>query len=467
MAVSSIVAALGSGSGIDTTALVTSLVDAQFAAKAGQLTRRDEALTAQISGAGSLKSAIAGFSTALNSLVRGGTLTTSPTSSNAGVARLATATGRTVSGLSGTLDVVQLARPQTAASAVIADRGAAIGTGSFTLTFGAATVEGGAMTDFTAGGGAPVTIAIGSGRDSLDGIAAAINAAGAGVTASVIGDGGGARLVLKGATGASQGFTLTSDDPGLAALSIGPDASATTIGSVAQDAIVRLDGIEVRRASNTIANLVDGLRVELTGPGTTTLGMSAPTAALSQAVGDFVETYNQLLGVVQQQTDAKTGALRGDPAALTLARSLARLPATVLSNGTGPRTLAELGVATNRNGTLRLDTARLAFTLAQQPQAVEAMFRDGSGASGGGLAAALGTIATAAGNVSTGLGASESRYTKAKSDLALTREKAGAAAEQVRTRLTAQFVAMDARVAAYKATQTFMENQVKAWNKSS
>lgn len=459
----SITAALGSGSGIDTKALVTSLVENQFAFKTKQLKAREETLTAQISGVASLKSAITGFSTALTGLIKGGTLTTSPTSSSAAVARIGALPGKTVGNLSANLEVVQLAKPQSAASGVVADRTASIGTGSFTLTFGAATVANGAMTGFTPGGGTPVTIAIASGQDSLDGIAAAINAAGAGVTASVVGDNGGSRLVLKGATGASQGFTLESSDPGLGDLAIGVGASGTSIGSVAQDAIMKLDGIELRRASNTILNLVDNVKVELAGTGTTTLGTAPPTAALTQAVNDVIETYNQVLGILKEQTDPKTGVLRNDPAALGLMRSLQRLPTTLLAAGNGatPRTLAEIGVATNRDGTLRVDGARLANVLTNYPAAVETLF-----AGGGGIGGALAAIATAATNVATGLGASESRYGKAKLELADQQARATDEAEAMRTRLTSQFATMDARVAAYKSTQNFLTNQIAAWNKA-
>lgn len=468
MPVSSIVATLGSGSGIDTVSLVKQLVEAQFAAKTAQFQKRDNALTAQISGVSSLKSAISGFSSALTSLVRGGALSTSPTSGNTAVAKLSTLPGATVSNLSASLEVVQLAKPQSAATGVIADRTAAIGTGSFSLTFGAATVANGAMTGFTAGPGAPVNITIDAAHQSLDGIAAAINAQPVGVTASVVSDTGGARLVLKSATGASQAFTLESPDPGLSDLTVGVGAAGTSIGSVAQDAIVKLDGIELHRASNSISNLIDNVKLELTGAGATTLGTSAPASAIGQAVNDFVTTYNQVLAVLKEQTDLKTGALRSDPAAQTLLRALARLPSIVLAAGDGsaPRTLAEVGVATNRDGTLRVDPARLASTLNNYPAAVETMFRDGTGASGNGLGAALAAISAAATGGTTGLGASESRYTEAKSDLAEVAEKATIEAEQVRTRLTAQFAAMDARVAAYKSTQTFLENQIKAWNKS-
>ena len=115
MAVSSIAATLGSGSGIDTVSLVKSLVEAQFAAKTAQYQQRDDVLSAQISGVSALKSAISGFSSALSSLVRGGSLATSPTSGNSAVAKVTAMPGATVSNLSATLEVMQLAKPQSAA----------------------------------------------------------------------------------------------------------------------------------------------------------------------------------------------------------------------------------------------------------------------------------------------------------------------------------------------------------------
>lgn len=468
MAVSSIAATLGSGSGIDTVSLVSQLIDAQFAAKTAQLKQRDEKLGAQISGIATLKSTISGFSSALTALVRGGTLSASPTSSNPAVARITAQPGKPArTDLSASLEVMQLAKPQSAASGIVADRTAPVGAGSFTLTFGKAVVADGQMTGFTAGPGTPITIDIDSAHQSLEGIAQAINAKPVGITASIVSDGAGSRLVLKGATGESQAFTLTSTDAGLSDLNVGPGATGTQIGSVAQDAIVKLDGVELRRASNTISNLLDDVKLDLVATGTTSLGAAQPGPAITQAVNDFVTTYNEGLAVLKEQMDPKTGPLRSDPAAQTLQRSLARLPLTVLADGDAstPKTLAEIGVATNRDGTLRVDSAQLASALTRNPAALEAMFRDGgAGASGKGLASALAAIATTA-TAKTGLGASASRYEDARSDLAEMSEKAGLEADKMRTRLTQQFAAMDARVAAYKSTQTFLENQIKAWNR--
>jgi flagellar hook-associated protein 2 len=469
MAVGSITSTLGAGSGIDIRQLVDNLVESQFAARTAQLDTRQETLTAQISAASELKSAITGFSTALSTLARGGSLATQPTSGDASVLKASLLSGGTASNLSASVEVRAIAQAQASHSARLSDATSAIGTGKFTLTFGNAAVSNGTMTGFTAGGGTPIEIEIGPDNASLNGIAAAINAKKAGITASVLNDGNGVRLVLKGATGESQSFTLTASDDssGLDALNVGPGATGSTIGATAQDAVVVVDGVQLRRASNSITNIIPGVRLDLVSakPGSTIqIGSQIPAEGLTQAVQDFVSTYNQLHTMLAAATDPQTGALRSDLGARTLRSQLSRLPSTILMPGAtdgAPDTLAALGVATNRDGTLRVDTLRLSRVLAERPGDVEAMFKGGAG-----LPAALAGIATAAADQRSGLGASEANYAKLQQTLSEDREKAVTAAETTRTRMTQQFASMDARVAAYRSTQSFLEQQVDAWNNS-
>lgn len=460
---SSIISSLGSGSGIDLSALVTQLVDAQFANKTQVLSRQNQKLTAQISGASELKSNITSFADGLKTLATGGTTATAPTSSNSGVLTVARSGSASLAGLSAAIEVQKLARGQSATTAPVADRTAAIGTGTLTLQFGTATVSGGAITGFTAGSTAPVDIAIDTANASLNDIAKAINAANAGVTASILTDAGGARLTLKSKTGAEQAFTLTATEdagaPGLAALNIGVGASGTTIGSVAQDAALVVDGVPITRSTNSISDLIDGVTVNLVteAPGTTVnIGTSAPTAAIRQSVTDFVAAFNNLANGTKGLTNAVDGNLYGDPAARTFLASLGRLTLTNLANpanSAAPKTLADIGVATNRDGTLTVNTARLDAALAAYPTEVEALFADGTGATGGGLSAAFKAIADTANNATTGLGASIARYTKSQGAIADQQSKASDDKEVARTRLTKQYAGLDARISAYKATQ--------------
>jgi flagellar hook-associated protein 2 len=475
MAIESIAKTLGTGSGIDITALVTSLVEAQYEAKNSLLTAKSEKLASQISAAGAAKSNITSLSTALASLVRGGTLRTVPTSSDTGLLTVSALSGVNLSGVNARVEVRQLAAAQSANTAPVADKTAAIGTGKLRITLGTATVAAGAMSAFTAGAAAAIDVTITSANNSLEGIAAAINAAGAGVTASILSDSDGARLVLKGANGAASAFTMTATEDvgaeGLADLNVGIGAS-TTIGSAAADAIVAVDGVQLKRTSNSITDLVPGIKLELVGAaiGTTVrIGSTEPTASLTQAADDFVSSYNEVLASLKADLDPVTGSLRADNAAKTLARQLAQLTLTPLVTNApagAPGTLAGIGITTNRDGSLSLDSTKLSKALINFPDIVEAMFAEpvGTATTGNGLSAAMNAIATAATSTTTGLGASESRYTAAKADLTEAQERAVEAAEATRTRMTLQFAKMDAKVAAYKTIQTSLQQQIDAWN---
>ncbi|MEG3181786.1 flagellar filament capping protein FliD [Sphingomonas sp. LT1P40] len=476
MAVESIAKTIGTGSGIDTTALVSQLVEAQFEVKNATLTRREEALTVQISAAATHKSNITTFASALSTLSRSGSLATQPTTSNSAILNVSRLSGASLTNLNARVEVRQLAAPQTAAATPVADKTAAVGRGTLTLTFGTATVTGGSMTAFTPGSGTPVTIAIGENNSSLDGIVAAINTANAGVTASILTDAAGSRLVVKSGTGETRAFTLTATETagheGLAALNIGIGATGTTIGSTAADAIVAIDGVQLRRDSNSISDLVPGVKLDLASaqPGTiVNIGKTLPTSALLQSVQDFVDTYNEVFSALRTDLDPVTGSLRADTAAKTLKRQMQQLTLTPIATAGAagsPTTLSQIGVKTNRDGSLTLDTTALTKALVNHPDAVEKMFAQPSGASttSNGLSAALDLISGAASSATRGLGASELRYTNAKADIIEDKTEVLEKTEALRTRMTRQFATMDAKVAVYKSTMSFLESQVDAWN---
>lgn len=479
----SILTALGAGTGVDTASLVASLVQAQFASKNAALTKQDTTLTAQISSVAKVQSGITSFASGLKTLVAGGTLVTQPTSSNANVLTTSALPGAKLSGLSASVEVTRLATAQVATSATaFASRDTTVGTGTLTLTLGTATVDGNAMTGFTAGSAAPVKITIDSAHQTLSGIASAINAAGAGLTATIVTNADGtARLNLKGATGTAQAFTLSGDTSALSALNVGVGASGTTIGATAGNAQLKLDGVAVERASNTVSDLIDGVQLQLTGAAVgspVTIGSTKPTSALSQAVSDFVDTFNQLQAVLTSEVTATDGALHTDTNANSLVRAMRGLTLTTLSTGaaTGaPTNLAAIGVSTNRDGTLSVDSTKLNAALTTYPDAVEAMFANGTGATGGGIAAALGAISDAAvdqkvtvnGTIQhIGLVGSTALYTAAKSKVADAEAQVATDTAAYQDRLTKQYAASDAIVAKYKASQTALTNQIAQWNKT-
>ncbi|MFT3977205.1 MAG: flagellar filament capping protein FliD [Sphingomonas bacterium] len=472
-----LLSSLNTGSGVDTTSLVTSLVNAQFASKVSALQAKSNALTTQISDVSTLKSAISGFASALDSLVRGGTLVAQPASSNSSVLSVTPLTGAKLDGLNSSITVSQLASSQTAVAATpVASRTDPVGTGQFTITLGTATYNAdGSMSGFTAGSGTPVTVTIDSSDNSLNGIAGAINNANAGVTASVVTNvDGSAYLSLKGQSGAAQAFTMTAttDDNGtLSAFNVGPGATGMNLTSQAQNAKLTVDGVSVERTSNSISDLVPGLQINLAGTSTTPVKLSSttPTTALSNAVGDFVDTYNQVFAQLKGLIDPITGDLRSDPAANSLYQSLRSLTTrTLIANAApgAPTTLADLGVTTNRDGTLAVDATKLNTAITSNPGGVEAIFAYASIGSNG-LNAAMQSINASAISSVYGLGASATTYTNAQADLAKQQTDLTTQQQQLSDRLTQQFAAMNAKVAAYKSTQAYLTQQINMWTKSS
>lgn len=531
--VESIASTLGVGSGIDTKALIESLAAAQKAPREAAIARREADNQAKISALAQVSNAIDGFASALTTLIAGGSLFTQPTVSDESVLVASAIAGMDIGTLSAQVEVRQLAAAQTLVS------------GNFTA--GTSPVGQGDLTLSTANGS--FTLTIDGSNDSLAGLAKAINDKAAGVTASVITDSSGSRLMLKGATGEAKAFTLSvpaGTSSGLERFAYDPAQSGgMSAAQLARDAVLVLDGVEVHGSSNTFGDLVPGVQFDLrraAAGSIISLGVKRPDAAIAQAVDDFVSAYNSLHGMLREAggtaADGTPGALRGDLGVRDLQRQLARLTSTVLASGSGPRTLAEIGVATSRDGTLSVNAAQLKSVMERDPQGVEALFNPrqsssdpmvtifskmgaakpgtyqltdlvpangGLGATGyiGGMAMissganliapasspAVGLVVQVRGavaevtiTVDAGLGGALQTIrdsVRARNGViaseqdGLAREAKAIAADRVEmerrsvtyyNQLVASFTTMDRQVASFKATQSYLEQQIKVWN---
>lgn len=361
---SSVLTSLGVGSGIDTASLVKSLTDATFAASSDQLTAKETANTAQISELATLAGNIDTFSSALDTLISGGTLMTQPTSSDTSVLTATAKSGAQIGALSASIVVKQLAKAQTVVSSYFASSSTVVGSGGLTLTTGSGTFN----------------VTLDSSNNTLAGIAKAINGANAGVTASIVTDATGARLSIKGATGAANAFTIaptSGSDAALGALAY-PQSGGTglTQAQGAQDAIVNLDGLDVSRASNSIDDLITGVTLKLQKESptqTVSLGATRPTDAITQAVNDFVSAFNSVQAEIKSAL-AAGGAFANNSGIRQMQQMMSKLTSTTLNTSGGPGTLAEIGVSTGRDGTLSVDAATLSKMLTTYPDGVEAMF---------------------------------------------------------------------------------------------
>ncbi|MEZ5743492.1 MAG: flagellar filament capping protein FliD [Sphingomonadaceae bacterium] len=461
-----LVAALGAGSGIDMAALASDLAAAQFAGRIDRLSAKSETLEARISAASDLKGMLLSLSTSLGERIRVGDLSPQPRVANGAVAQASLSGTRQPTG-SYSLEVTQLASSQTLASAPYTAATDPTGAGTLTLRFG--TVAGGSFTEDTASTAVDITIAPGA---TLADVAAAINGADSGVTAYVAQTVDGAQLVLKGEQGANSGFILeaTEDagEPGLANLAWSPGSANGTLLTTAVDALFEVDGLEMSSASNTVVDAIPGVKLELAATNTgapTTVTFADPSDAIGGAMRDLTTALNEIASVLREATDAQTGELARDSGARRLRSSFGALAGTVImptAAETAPRTMADLGLKTGRDGTFELDTKRLSETLARDPEGAAEMFTTGLY----GIYATIDGISRAASTPGDpgSLTGSINRYTNELREIGEDQAELAEKQEDVRARLVARFAVSESRIGASQATLSFLQNQIAAWN---
>jgi flagellar hook-associated protein 2 len=264
---------LGFGSGINVTQLVNDLSEASRAPKAARLDQLLQASQAKISAVAQARADLDTFADTLGSLILTGSLSSQPTVSNNDALLASALPGATLGNLSAEIEVRQLARAQTTHTGLLASASDPIGVGNLTLI----------------AGGNSFSISVGSSNNSLTGFADAINASGSGVRASVVRDQGQYRLVLKGDTGVASAFSLAAEPDAEQSLT---DMITTgfSLSQAATDAVIRVDGVEFSRPSNTINDVVPGISLKLMKAEigeTLSLGSVRDSDALKQTISDF------------------------------------------------------------------------------------------------------------------------------------------------------------------------------------
>lgn len=360
-------------------ASVLAQVERTLASQSGSVAKLNTSLAngqTKLSGLGQLQSALTGFQSIAERLSGSG-LATTAASSGKGV--LAATAGGSAKAGSYDVNVKQLAQGQILNSGQQASSSARIGTGSpatIKVEFG---VEG--EDSFTPGKAAAKSITIDSSNNTLDGIASAFKAAG--IDASVVKSGSGYALAIKGESGEANSMRISvSGDAAVKnllsynpAADNSPTAKGLTQAVAARDAVATVDGKEVRSATNTLKDAVDGVSLALTGSGKTTLTVSKDSSQIAQNVGSFVEAFNAL---GDKLTALQKGELKSDLALGQVSREMNALVQG--SSGVSKTALANAGITVDSSGKLTLDEKKLKSAIAADPEAVAGLFtNDGKG----------------------------------------------------------------------------------------
>jgi len=384
----------GIGSGLDINGIITQLMTVEKQSLTS-FDVKEAGLQAQISAYGSLKSALSSFQSAAAALSGSAKFTASKVTPADATVLTAGGGAAAVPG-SYSVEVTALAQAHKLKSATFAGTAATIGTGTLTIAFG--TYDSGGNSFTVNPDKAATSIVIDSSKSSLSGVRDAINAANAGITATVVNDGTGTRLVLSSNdTGLANSIKVTvsgdgdgdnADASGLSQLAYDPTASAgagknLTQTVAAQNASLVIDGMVVSKASNAIDDAIEGVTLNLlkTNVGSpTTLTVARDTAGARSAVETFVKAYNDLNKTVTDLSkyDAaqKTGSVLTGDATLRTIQNQVRAVFNVPLNtaGGGYTQLSEVGLSFQKDGTLKLDSGKLDAALRDTTKDVSTLF---------------------------------------------------------------------------------------------
>jgi flagellar hook-associated protein 2 len=453
----SLITSTGIGSGLDISAIVSSLTANYGAAQTNTLNAEQTSLNAQVSAYGTFSSALSTLQATLTDLDTPSELAGFDATVADKTIATATTTSDAVAGQYA-FQVNNLATSATLTSgAYTGGSSAAVGTGTLTIAVG----------------GNSISINLDTTDNTLAGVASAINSAAnnPGVTASVITTTAGARLVLSGtATGAANAVTVTQSggDSNLASF-----VSNLAQTQAAQNASFSINNFPATSPSNVVSGAISGVTINLLAASAantpTTLSITPDTTGAQTSISTFVTALNGVLSSIQSLTgyDPSTetaGPLNGNATLESFQNQLEGILDQVTSSNAsgGVQSLADLGITADAGGNYDTNTNTLGNALSANLSSVASLLGGPNG-----IATNLNTLIngyTEPGGLLATItqGLQSSLNNVSQQQTALTTQLATYSAT-----LTAEYNAMDTAVAALKQTQTYLTAEFNPSSSSS
>ncbi|MDX1705750.1 flagellar filament capping protein FliD [Pseudidiomarina sp.] len=439
------IAALGVGSGLDLNGLLRQLESAERQ-RLQPITLQKRSFEAKISAYGKLEGALSQFQDAVKKLGEAETFGAT-TSSVSGDAVQAAASNAAAKG-SYSVSVSQLARGYSIATNGIADKTAQLGAGSV---------------DFVLGDGTTHSITIADGSSSLESIKNAINSQQTDIQASIVNDGSGTpnRLVFSSiATGTDKAISSLTYS-GALATNLTTDA-ATEV--TARNATMSVNGITVTSQTNQVAGAIESVTLSLTKVGDATVTVSRDQEAITGAINEFVEAYNNIEKTMGELSsfNAETGAagqLLGDSGLRSIQGKLRTalsdsVPETLLNN------LSELGITKALDGKLAVDSDKLSKLTSEQLGDVQDFF-SGTATVEGFAAKTLTAVEQLLGDsgpITTGTDGFKSMLSRLDDRYIREEERIAGTIDRYRT----QFAQLDSLIASMNSTSSYLTQQFAA-----
>lgn len=477
-------ASLGVGSGLDINSIVSKLMAVEQLPMTA-LQTKEASYQAKLSAYGTLTSSVSSLQSSLDAL-KASTLYSklSATSSDGTVLSGTTANSAATTGTH-SINVVALASAQTLTSQTFSSLSTSLGAAAGKLKIELGSYNSSSSTFTADSSHAAVTVDIAA-NSSLSSIRDQINAANAGVTAKIVAvDSAGTQFKLSitsNTSGANGSLKITAMDSssnvltnntGIAKFSYDPSKTSGsgneyTVAAAAQDAHIQVDGVDLYRNTNNIGDAITGVTMTASKIGSSTLTIGADTTTLQSAIQAFVTQYNGTVSLGRQLSNynastQQAAILTGDSSARNLLSQLSNMITTSgpQSTSASVRTLSDLGISLQKDGSLTLNTVMLQSTLNSSLPDVKTMLSstDTSLNTKGvavQLSSRLGTMLA-----SNGLLASSTSSIQSTID-GLTKQQSALQVRltQIQATYQKQFSALDTMLASMQQTQSYLTTQL-------
>ncbi len=467
------IGSLGAGSGLELESLVQKLVKAEGTPRINTLARREATIQANISAFGSLKSALDQFRTGVRGLTEAESLQQRTANTGNSSYFSASAAASAAPGAH-SVQVLGTARAHRLVSAAdFADASATVGEGKLTIALGANTFD--------------VTT---TASTTLAELKTLINekAGDSGVSATLMvvannpldpSAGTVTRLVLSSAkTGSANTIAVTVadtdgndvDNQGLSRFyfsSADPTNSQLNQQQAAADARIVVNGFTAHSASNTFRDVLEGVTItalkdpaDPLAPAVETLAVAMDRASVAARIRSFVNGYNEVVKTIRNVSSydsatRKAGALNGDATVRGIGSQLRTIIGTQSANADGINSLARLGITTQRDGTLAVDSGKLDAALAASPTEVDQLFRGADG------------VATRLGKALDGyldregmLASRTQGFDRQLAQIGTERQNLNVRLEKIEAQYRSRFTALDALVGQLQSTGSYLDTQL-------
>lgn len=364
-----------SGSGVDLANLVDGLVKAETDSNQNSITKKVDATNLQISSFGQLTTKLSNFSSTLTSIETSNSRSVSST----GTAATLIVTNEGLSqDVNANISVSSIARGQVVSfdlthssllNSNTLSTASSIPQGTLTLTLS----------------GVDTNIVIDSTSNTVQSLINKINAI-TGIQASVVDTtgAGGLSMVVKSETGTANAFSLSSSD-GLSAFStsgMSSSSSPINLSVAATDAVFKVDGLEVTRSSNSVTDLFSGYTLDINSISSSEFTIKSTVSStnardrMQEFVNGLNEVKNYLIKETKRGLDGEDdGTLVGDTAASQILRNLSSITTQeIVGYSANSYYLANLGVETERDGSISLNKDKFDAAIAADTDLVNIIF---------------------------------------------------------------------------------------------